>query len=61
LLRIQEQIEESKKIFNYIIVCTTIAHLDKMKQLLHNDIGIYCANERGINKIRNPQKQKKLR
>ena len=60
LRRIQEQIEESKKTFDYIIVCTTTAHLEKTKQLLGNDIGIYCFNEKGIDKIRKPKKQKKL-
>ena len=60
LRRVQEQVEESKKLFNYIIVCTTIAHLEKTKQLLPDDIGIYCFNENGIDKVRKPKKQKKL-
>jgi hypothetical protein len=60
LRRMQEQIEESKKIFNYIIVCTTITHLEKTKQSLPDDIGIYCVNEQGVTKIRKPKKQKKL-
>lgn len=60
LRRVQEQIEESKKVFNYIIVCTTIAHLEKTMQLLDSDIGIYCVNEQGITKIRKPRKQKTL-
>ena len=58
--RIDEQIEESKKIFDYIIVCTTISHLEKAKQLLSEDIGIYTIEEQGIKKIRNPKKQIKL-
>ncbi|MCL2651706.1 MAG: sce7726 family protein [Candidatus Azobacteroides sp.] len=60
LRKIEEQVKESKKIFDYIIVCTTIAHLEKIMQLLSNDIGIYSINEQGIKKIRKPQKQKKL-
>ena len=60
LRKIQEQIEESKKTFNYIIVCTTITHLKKTIQLLPADIGIYCFNENGIDKVRKPKKQKKL-
>jgi len=60
LRRIEEQVKESKKIFDYIIVCTTLTHLEKVIQLLSNDIGIYSINEQGIKKIRNPQKQKKL-
>jgi hypothetical protein len=60
LRRIQEQVNESKKIFDYIIVCTTITHLEKTKQLLPNDIGIYSINEQNIEIIRKPKMQKKL-
>jgi hypothetical protein len=60
LRRLQEQINESKKIFDYIIVCTTIAHLEKTKQILSDDIGIYSVNEQEIKKIRKPRKQKTL-
>jgi hypothetical protein len=60
LRRLQEQISESKKIFDYVIVCTTLTHLDKTKQILSDDIGIYSVNERGIKKIRKPKKQKTL-
>jgi hypothetical protein len=60
LRRLEEQINESKKIFDYIIVCTTLAHLEKTKQILPDDIGIYSVNEQGIEKIRKPKKQKKL-
>jgi hypothetical protein len=60
LRRMQEQINESKKIFDFIIVCTTMAHLEKAKQLLSNDIGIYSVVEQNIKVIRKPKKQKKL-
>jgi nucleoid DNA-binding protein len=60
LRRLQEQVNESKKIFDYIIVCTTLAHLDKTKQVLTDDIGIFSVNEQEIKKIRNPKKQKAL-
>jgi hypothetical protein len=60
LRRMQEQINESKKIFDYIIVCTTMTHLEKAKQLLPNDIGIYSVAEQDIKIIRKPKKQKKL-
>jgi hypothetical protein len=60
LRRLQEQINESKKLFDYIIVCTTLAHLEKTKQILPDDIGIYSVNEQGIQKIRKPKKQKEL-
>jgi len=58
--KLQEQIEETKKIFNYIIVCTTITHLERAMHLLPADIGVFCASEQGITKIRKPKKQKKL-
>lgn len=60
LRRIQEQINESQKIFDYIIVCTTMAHLEKVKQLLPKDIGIYSINEGNVEIIRKPKKQRKL-
>jgi nucleoid DNA-binding protein len=60
LRRLQEQVNESKKIFDYIIVCTTLSHLKKTKQVLSDDIGIFSVNEKGIKKIRNPKKQKAL-
>ena len=60
LRRLQEQVNESKKIFDYIIVCTTFAHLEKTKQILPDDIGIFSVNEQGIKKIRKPKKQKSL-
>jgi hypothetical protein len=60
LRRIQEQINESKKIFDYIIVCTTMAHLVKTLQLLPNDIGIYNVTAQNIEIVREPKKQKKL-
>ena len=60
LRRLQEQVNESKKIFDYIIVCTTLAHLEKAKQVLSDDIGILSVNEQGIENIRKPKKQKTL-
>jgi hypothetical protein len=60
LRRVQEQINESKKIFDYVVVCTTMVHLEKTKQLLSNDIGIYSVNEQGIEIVRKPKKQKKI-
>ena len=57
--RLSEQIEEYKKVFDYIIICTTIVHLQKT-MLLPNDIGIYCINEQNIEIVRKPKKQDKL-
>jgi hypothetical protein len=58
--RLSEQVNESKKLFDYIIGCTTLAHLEKAKQVLPDDIGIFSVNEKGIKKIRKPKKQKAL-
>ncbi|KAA6349405.1 hypothetical protein EZS27_003118 [termite gut metagenome] len=58
LRRIEEQINESKKIFDYIIVCTTMIHFEKIMHLLSNDIGIYSVNKHSINIVRKPKKQK---
>lgn len=60
LRRIEEQISESKKLFDYVVVCTTMTHLEKIKQLLSEDIGIYSVNEHNIKIIRKPKKQKNL-
>lgn len=59
LRRIQEQIEEYKKIFDYIIVCTAETHLDKLMKITTTDVGIYILTELGIQKIRKPKKQYK--
>ena len=60
LRRIEEQIGESKKLFDYVVVCTTMTHLEKIKHLLSEDIGIYSVNEHNIKIIRKPKKQKNL-
>lgn len=60
LRRLDEQVNESKKIFDYIIVCTTLIHLEKIKRILPDDIGIFIINEHGVKKVRQPKKQKGL-
>lgn len=59
LRRIQEQVEEYKKIFDYIIVCTVKAHLDRLVKITTTDIGIYILTEGRIQKVRKPKKQYK--
>lgn len=59
LRKLQEQINECKKIFDYIIVCTTKTHLEKLNQIISDDIGIYLITENSIKKIKTPQKQNK--
>ncbi|MDR0961481.1 MAG: hypothetical protein LBM62_02820 [Mediterranea sp.] len=46
LRRIVEQIEECKKVFDYMIVCTVPVHIEKIKSLTH-EIGLYsiCGSE----------------
>lgn len=60
LRRIQEQIEEYKKIFNYIIICTTENHLKKLQDAIPCDIGIYLIHHEGIKIKRRPKLQKHL-
>jgi hypothetical protein len=60
LRKIQEQITEYKKIFDYVIVCTTTNHLKKLEQLLLEDIGIYCITDGNVEIMRLPQKQKHI-
>jgi hypothetical protein len=60
LRRITEQVEEYRKIFDYIIICTVAVHLGKIISLLSDDIGIYCINEQNIEVVRKPKKQGKL-
>lgn len=59
LRRLHEQIEEYKKIFDYIIICTTESHLEILLESTPNDVGIYLILEDKIKKIRQPQKQRK--
>jgi hypothetical protein len=60
LRKIQEQITEYKKVFDYVIVCTTINHLKKLEQLLLEDIGIYYITDGNVEIIRPPQRQKHI-
>lgn len=59
LKRIEEQVEEYKKIFDYVIICTTDVHLKKLENVLSKDIGIYLVREDKIIKIKKPLLQKK--
>ena len=60
LKRLREQIEEYKKVFNYIIVCTTDSHLNQIKEFISDDIGIYLIKNNQIIIKRLPKLQKKL-
>lgn len=59
LRRLHEQIDEYKKIFDYIFICTTNIHLEKLTDVISKDIGIYLINHTEIKKIRSAKKQSK--
>lgn len=58
LRRIQEQVGECRKIFDYVIVCTTDIHAEKIKEYISDDVGIYVIREKNVTKIRSSKKQK---
>lgn len=60
LRKLKEQITEYKKLFDYVIVCTTNTHLIKIRQSTTQDIGIYIFKEQNIEIIRKPQQQRQL-
>lgn len=59
LRRLGEQIEDYRKIFDYIIVFTTENHLKSLLESSPNDIGIYLILEDKISRIRASKKQRK--
>lgn len=60
LNRIQDQVEEYKKIFNFVIIVTTSKFKDKILEHTSNDVGIYIVNDDlSISLIRRPMVQKK--
>ena len=59
LKRLEEQILEYKKIFDYILIVTTEKHLNKIREVTPSSIGIYAIkNDLIINKIHSPHIQK---
>jgi hypothetical protein len=60
LKRLEGQINEYRKIFNYVIVCATDKHLTKISKKVTNDIGLCLAQNNGIVIIRPPKFQEKL-
>lgn len=60
LSRLEEQIQEYKKIFDYVIIVTTEKYQDKIIDKTSDDVGIYVINNNfSIVKLRNPKQQKK--
>lgn len=59
LNRLEEQILEYEKIFDYILIVTTEKHINKVCELTSSPIGIYAVkNNFIINKIRSPHIQR---
>lgn len=59
LIRLEEQIKEYKKIFDYVLIVTTEKHKNNVIGTVSDDIGIYIVqDDSSIIKIRNPWKQK---
>lgn len=60
LIRLDEQINEYKKIFDYLLIVTTEKHKNSILEKASDDIGIYIIQEDlSIIKFRNPSIQKR--
>ena len=59
LNRLEEQISEYKKIFDYILIVTTEKHASRISKVVPSEIGIYIFKENLLmKKIRNPRIQR---
>lgn len=59
LNRLEEQISEYKKIFDYILIVTTEKHASRISEVVPSEIGIYIFKENLLmKKIRNPRIQR---
>ena len=56
LRRLQEHISECQKIFDYIIICTTSIHLNKLINSVPSNVGIFIIDNNCIKKIKTPKK-----
>ena len=58
LNRLKEQIEEYKKVFNYVLIVTTEKYKDRILNTVSSDIGIYIIRaDFSLHKIRSPRIQ----
>lgn len=58
LNRLKEQIEEYKKVFNYVLIVTTEKYKDRILNTVSPDIGIYIIGaDFSLHKIRSPRIQ----
>lgn len=59
LSRLEEQISEYKKIFDYVLIITTEKHASKISEIVPSEIGIYVFKENLLmKKFRNPRIQR---
>lgn len=59
LIRLEEQIREYKKIFDYVLIVTTEKHKNNIIEKVSDDIGIYIVqDDLSVIKFRNPSIQK---
>ena len=55
LIRLEEQIREYKKIFDYVLIVTTEKHKNNIIEKVSDDIGIYVV-QNDLSIIKNPLK-----
>ena len=59
LSRLEEQISEYKKIFDYVLIITTEKHASRISEIVPSEIGIYVFKENLLmKKFRNPRIQR---
>lgn len=60
LCRIEEQISEYKKIFDYVLIVTTEKHINRICEIVSSEVGVYFFNENFLlKKCKNPRVEKK--
>lgn len=60
LCRLEEQISEYKKIFDYVLIVTTEKHINRICKIVPSEVGIYIFNKNNLlRKYRNPRIQRK--
>ena len=60
LSRLEDQISEYKKIFDYVLIVTTEKHASRISEIASSEVGIYVFKENlSLKKFRNPHIQRK--
>lgn len=60
LQRLGEQIEESGRVFDYTIICTTANHINQILQLSLGSVGVFLVDSGRIKILRKPKKTKSI-